>query len=139
MLARVLGPEEFGTFAVAFVALMAVLGFNDLGVSLAIVRWQDDPADIAPTVNTISIVSSPCSPPAVVVAAGPFARAMGDPDAAPLVRLLSLCVLINGVVATPAAVMQRFFRQDQRTYADQVNVWLGRGVARSGADWVWVP
>ena len=31
VLARLLGPEEFGTFAVAFVALMAILSFNELG------------------------------------------------------------------------------------------------------------
>ncbi|MEO5853122.1 MAG: oligosaccharide flippase family protein, partial [Nocardioides sp.] len=53
VLARVLGPSEFGTFAVALVALMAVLSFNELGVSLAIVRWPGDPLEIAPTVNTL--------------------------------------------------------------------------------------
>ncbi len=58
VLARVLGPEAFGTFAVATVAMLAILSFNELGVSLAIVRWQDDPATIAPTVNTISVLSS---------------------------------------------------------------------------------
>ena len=58
VLARVLGPESFGTFAVALVALMAVLSFNELGVSLAIVRWPGDPARIVPTVNTISAAGS---------------------------------------------------------------------------------
>ena len=43
VLARLLGPAEFGTYAVAFVALMAMLSFNELGVSLAIVRWQRRP------------------------------------------------------------------------------------------------
>ena len=54
LLARLLGPHAFGTFAVALVALLAVLSFNELGVSLAIVRWQGDPAEIAPTVTTLS-------------------------------------------------------------------------------------
>src|SRR6478609_6390229 len=58
VLARVLGPEAFGTFAVATVAMLGILSFNELGVSLAIVRWKDEPADIAPTVNTISVLSS---------------------------------------------------------------------------------
>ena len=57
-LARILGPEEFGTYAVALLALMAAVSFNELGVSLAIVRWEKDPAEIAPTVNTISIAAS---------------------------------------------------------------------------------
>ena len=125
VLARLLGPEEFGTYAVAFVALMAVLSFNELGVSLAIVRWEEDPARIAPTVTTISVAMSAVLT-ALAVALGPaFAAAMGDSDAALPVQLLALCVLINGAVATPAALLQRTFRQDQRMVADQVNVWVG--------------
>lgn len=124
-LARLLGPEEFGTFAVALVALMAILSFNELGVSLAIVRWERDPRDIVPTVTTISVGMSAVLTAAAVLVAPSFARALGSPEAAPLVQLLSLCVLINGIVAAPAALMQREFRQDQRMVADQVNVWLG--------------
>lgn len=128
-LARMLGPEEFGTYAVAFVALMAILSFNELGVSLAVVRWQTDPAEIAPTVTTISLGMSAVLTALAVLVGPAFARAMGDPGAGVLVQLLSLCVLINGAVATPAALMQRLFRQDQRMVADQVNVWVGAGVS----------
>ncbi|AXT85843.1 polysaccharide biosynthesis protein [Aeromicrobium sp. A1-2] len=128
-LARLLGPEEFGTYAVAFIALLAVLSFNELGVSLAIVRWTEDPRAIAPTVTSISLATSALITLAMLVAAGPFATAMGDPEAAGLVRMLSLCVLINGAVATPAALLQRYFRQDRRMICDQVNVWVGAGVS----------
>ena len=129
VLARALGPEEFGSYAVAFVALMAILAFNDLGVSLAIVRWPDDPETIVPTVNTVTLASSVLLTGAILVAAGPFASAMGDPDSASLVRLLGLCVLINAVVASPAALLQRRFRSDLRALSDQVNIWLGAGVS----------
>jgi O-antigen/teichoic acid export membrane protein len=129
VLARLLGPNEFGTYAVAFVALMAILSFNELGVSLAIVRWKEDPAQIAPTVTTISLGMSALLTLLLVLVAPWFAAAMGDPGAAPLVQLLSICVLVNGVVATPAALMQRLFRQDQRMVADQVNVWVGAVVS----------
>lgn len=129
VLARLLGPEEFGTYAVAFVALMAILSFNELGVSLAIVRWPGDPAQIAPTVTAISLGMSAVLTLAAVLVAPWFASAMGDPGATNLVRLLSLCVLINGLVATPAALLQRSFRQGQRMAADQVNVWLGAVVS----------
>jgi O-antigen/teichoic acid export membrane protein len=128
-LARLLGPEEFGTFAVAFIALLAVLSFNELGVSLAIVRWPDDPRAIAPTVTSVSLAMSAVVTVGLLVAAGPFADAMGDPGAADLVRVLSLCALINGAVATPAALLQRYFRQDRRMVSDQVNVWVGAGVS----------
>lgn len=125
VLARLLGPEEFGTFAVALVALLALLSFNELGVSLAVVRWREDPVAIAPTVATLSVATSAVLTVASVLLAPSLASAMGDPGATRHVQLLSLCVLVNGLVATPAALLQRYFRQRQRMVADQVNVWSG--------------
>ncbi|WP_364398316.1 oligosaccharide flippase family protein [Pseudarthrobacter sp. LMD1-1-1.1] len=125
VLARVLGPESFGTFAVALVALMAVLSFNELGVSLAIVRWPGDPARIVPTVNAISVAGSTLFCGAAIVAAPAFTAAVGDPHATDVIRVLILSVLINGVVASPAALLQRDFREKTRLGIDQVNVWVG--------------
>jgi O-antigen/teichoic acid export membrane protein len=125
VLARLLGPQSFGTYAVAFVALSAVLSFNDVGVSLAIVRWPGDPKSIASTVTTISIAGSVLFFVAGYFAAAPFARAMGDPTATPVVQLLLVSVLIDGFVATPAALLQRDFKQGIRMVIDQSNVWVG--------------
>lgn len=124
-LARVLGPEQFGTFAVSLVALLAILSFNELGVSLAIVRWPDDPKKIAPTVTTISTLSSLILTSIGLVAAPWFASAMGEPQATGVVQLMMASVLINGLVATPAALMQREFKQSRRMVIDQVNMWAG--------------
>lgn len=125
VLARLLGPESFGTFAVAMVALMAVLSFNELGVSLAIVRWPGDPAKITPTVNTISVAGSMLFCAGAIAAAPAFTSAMGDPGATDVVRVLILSVFINGVVASPAALLQRDFREKERLGIDQANVWIG--------------
>lgn len=125
ILARVLGPEQFGTFAVAMVAMMAVLSFNELGVSLAIVRWPSDPRRIAGTVNTISVASSALFCCAAWAAAPAYAQAMGSPEATDVVRLLILSVMLNGIVAGPAALLQRDFRERTRMGIDLVNVWSG--------------
>jgi PST family polysaccharide transporter len=125
VLARMLGPESFGTYAVALVALMAVLSFNELGVSLAIVRWPGDPAKIVPTVNSISVAGSFLFCAGAVLAAPAFTAAMGDPEATDVVRVLILSVFINGVVASPAALLQRDFKEKTRLGIDQVNVWTG--------------
>src|SRR4029453_18229605 len=128
-LARLLGPEQFGTYAVAFVALMAVLSFNELGVSLAIVRWPGDPKEIAATVTTISTACSIVLFAGSYVMAPYFTAAMGNEAATEVVRALAFCIVLNGLVATPAAVLQRNFRQGQRMIIDQVNVWLGAGAS----------
>jgi PST family polysaccharide transporter len=125
VLARVLGPESFGTFAVAMVALMAVLSFNELGVSLAIVRWPEEPAKIVPTVNTISVVGSTLFCAAAILVAPAFTTAMGDPGATDVVRVLILSVFVSGIVASPAALLQRDFREKERLGIDQANVWIG--------------
>jgi O-antigen/teichoic acid export membrane protein len=129
VLARLLGPHAFGTFAVALVALLAVLSFNDLGVSLAIVRWEGDPGQIAPTVATLSVASSLITYSGCFFGAPAFAAAMGAPAAADVIRVLALNVIVDGVTATPAAMLQRTFRQDRKAVADQVNNWLGVAVS----------
>jgi O-antigen/teichoic acid export membrane protein len=136
-LARLLGPEEFGTYAVALIALMATLSFNELGVSLAIVRWPGDPRTIAPTVTTLSLLTSTVIAGGTYLLAPSFAAAMGEPDAAPVVQLLGLTVVISGAVATPAALMQREFQQDRRMLIDQVTVWVGAisSIALALAGW----
>ncbi|MEH1125128.1 lipopolysaccharide biosynthesis protein [Micromonospora sp. CPCC 206061] len=122
-LARILGPEAFGTFAVAMVALLAVLSFNELGVSLAIVRWPGEPREIAPTVATVSVVASCLVYIACFFGAPFFASAMGDPTATPVIRVLALSVIVSGFVATPVALLQRGFRQDRKTVADLTTNW----------------
>jgi O-antigen/teichoic acid export membrane protein len=128
MLARLLGPHAFGTYAVAYVALSAVLAFNELGVSLAIVRWPGDPGEIIPTVTTISAGVSAIICGCCLFAAPAYASAMGAPEATTVIRVLVLAVLIDGFTATPVAVLQRNFRQGRKTIADQANVWLSTGV-----------
>ena len=124
-LARILGPEEFGTFAVALLALLAVLSFSELGVSLAIVRWPGSPREIAPTVATISMLSSIVFCVVSVAAAPWFCEVMGAPDATSVVRVLAFSVIISGAVAAPAALLQREFRAGRRMLIDQVSNWLG--------------
>jgi len=128
-LARMLGPEEFGIFAIATVTLLAVLSFNELGVSLAVIRWRDAPATIAPTINTIAVGSSALLTAAVIFGAPWISALLGDVRAAPVVQVIAISILLNGLVATSAAVMQREFMQKQRTIADQVNTWLGAGLS----------
>jgi O-antigen/teichoic acid export membrane protein len=129
LLSRLLGPEAFGTYAVAFVALTAILSFNDFGVSLAIVRWQRDPREIAPTVATITLAASIILFTAGFFVAPLYADVMGAPAATPVVRVLLIGILVDGLVAVPAALLQREFRQGTRTGIDQLNVWLGAVVS----------
>jgi PST family polysaccharide transporter len=129
LLARLLGPHQFGTAAAAMVALLAVLSFNELGVSLAIVRWPGEPGEIAPTVTTISVASSSLLYVALFLSAPAFASAMGAPAATSVIRVLDLSLVTNGIVAVPAALLERYFLQGRKTIADQVHAWSGATVS----------
>ena len=128
VLARLLGPNTFGTYAVAYVALQAVLTFNELGVSLAIVRWEGDPREIAPTVTTVSLVVSAIIYAGCFLGSPAYASAMGTPAATSVIRVLGVVILFDGFTNTPATLLQRRFRQGQRMIADQANTWLGSAV-----------
>jgi len=129
VLARILGPHAFGTYAVALVALMAVLSFNDLDVGLAIVRWEGEPTQIAPTVATLSLLSSLLTYAGCYLGAPAFASAMGAPAATGVIRVLALNVIVDGITTSPAAFMERYFCQERKMIADQVNCWLGAAVS----------
>ena len=129
VLARLLGPHSLGTFAVAMVALVALLSFNDLSVSLAIVRWEGDPSEIAPTVATLSVVSSLAIYGCCYLGAPAFAAGMGAPAATSVIRVLALNIVADGFAAAPGAMLQRQFRQNRKVVADQVNNWLGVAVS----------
>jgi PST family polysaccharide transporter len=129
VLARLLGPHAFGTYAVALVAQLAVLSFNELGVSLAIVRWPGDPREIAPTVHTIACASSLILYAGFFLGAPAFAGAMGAPAATPVIRVLAIGVITDGFVSVPAAMLQRSFSQDRKLVADQIHSWLGAAVS----------
>lgn len=128
-LARMLGPGQFGVYAVALVALVAVLSFSELGVSLAIVRWNDDPADVAPTVTTLSTLLSAALSVALALSAPWVAQVMQAPEATSVIQVMSIAILINGIVAAPAALLQRELLQRRRMIIDQVNTWLGAVVS----------
>jgi O-antigen/teichoic acid export membrane protein len=127
-LARLLDPADFGVFAVALVALFVVLAVNELGVSLALVRWPGDPRVIAPPVTTMSIASSAVLYAACFFAAPSFAHALNAPEATGIVRLMAAAVLIDGVTAVPAQLINREFAQGRRLVVDLSNLLLTSGI-----------
>ena len=128
MLARLLGPHVFGAYAVALVALVAMQNFNELGMSIAIVRWETDPRDIVPTVTTVSVLVSILTYVACYSIAPAYAAAMGAPSATDVVRVLALAIIIDGFCNTPSGLLQRHFQQGKATIAAQAGNWTGIGL-----------
>jgi O-antigen/teichoic acid export membrane protein len=121
VLARLLAPRDYGVYAVALVVLTLLHAFNELGVSLALVQWSDDVRRIAPTVMTVSITSSTVLYLLAYVSAPLLADAMGAPEASPVLRLLCIAVIIDGIAAVPVGLLTRHFLLGRRFAGDAVS------------------
>ncbi|MFF1343458.1 oligosaccharide flippase family protein [Streptomyces sp. NPDC058290] len=123
-----LGPEAWGVYGIAQTVLLVLLSANELGVSLAIVRWEGDPRRFAPTVLTLS-ASSSCLLYAVLFTAAPaVARVLGSPEASGILRVMCVCVVLDGLSQVPAGFLTREFAQGRRMAIDAVNFVLSTGV-----------
>ncbi|CAM5439435.1 lipopolysaccharide biosynthesis protein [Streptomyces avidinii] len=123
-----LGPEAWGVYGIAQTVLLVLLSANELGVSLAIVRWEGDPRRFAPTVLTLSAVSS-CLLYAVLFAVAPaVAGVLGSPEASGVLRVMCLCVVLDGLSQVPAGFLTREFAQGRRMAVDGLNFVLSTAV-----------
>jgi O-antigen/teichoic acid export membrane protein len=127
VLARMMTPREFGAFGVAVLALLAVQSIGQLEVGSALVLWRGAPEKVAPTVTTISLLSSSAIYAACYAGAPAFADTMGTPAAAHVIRIMALNVVISGLVAAPRAMLQRRAPQ-LRVMVEQVDNWVGVAV-----------
>ena len=117
---RLLAQEEYGMFAVGLVVLTVMLSMNELGVSVAIVQHRGRVEEIAPTVMTLSILSSLVLASLGFAVAPRVASLMGAPEAAWLIRLLLLGVVLDGVASVPNALLSRLFQQRRRLVIDTI-------------------
>lgn len=118
VLARLLAPEEYGVYTVAFVALIILTNTNDLGIETALIRYPGDVDEIGPTAVTVIAASSVLQFLIAFAAAPYFARALGSSDATGVIRLLTVCILINGAFAVQSGLLTREFQQRRRALAD---------------------
>lgn len=130
-LARLLTPADFGLYAIALSAMAFVMHVNDIGLIAATVQWRGRLEEMAPTATTLALASSVLIYGLFWVAAPSFAGLAGSPEAAPMVRLLTTVILIDGVTAVRAASLLRSFQQDRITMANLYGLLVNAAVAIS--------
>lgn len=118
VLARLLTPADFGDYAVALAATQFVMHINDVGLIAATVQWRGALEKMAPTASTMALGFSILIYLFFFFLAPTFAGLAGTPEAANVVRLLTVVILIDGVTAVRAAALMRSFQQDKLTKAN---------------------
>ena len=123
-----LTPRDWGLYAVGGVAQAVLLSFNELGVSLAVVRWDRDPRSFAPTVVTLATASSTALYVGLWFLAHNIAVMLGSPDATGILRILCFAVVVDGLACVPNAVLIREFRQRARLTIDLLTFVVSSGL-----------
>jgi PST family polysaccharide transporter len=110
LMARLIAPDEFGVFAVAFTIWIIVGTLAEFGLGADLVRAHD-PERRAPTIATLSLGLGAGFAVTMALTADALARAFGSPESAGVIRLLALGAVVMGLGVVPAAAMQREYRQ----------------------------
>ncbi|GAA1969390.1 hypothetical protein GCM10009798_32460 [Nocardioides panacihumi] len=118
VVAHVLTRADFGVFAVAAAVYLVVSSLAELGLGAAVTRSTEDPRAIAPTVTTLAVVFGGALAVLMYATAGPLADLLGSPGAAGPLRILSLCLVLNGLLAVPCAQLTWEFRQGRMFFAN---------------------
>jgi O-antigen/teichoic acid export membrane protein len=125
VIARVVTPAEFGTYAVALLVMTIVLSMNEIGLSVAVIRWREGVDRITPTAVTGSLVSSAFWFLLMFLAAPTIAALLNAPEATDAIRILSVGVLLDGVSTIPNALLMRAFQQRRRAVAELAGFMIG--------------
>lgn len=110
VLARILAPEQFGVFAIALTVQGVLMTLADLGLSADLIR-SEHPERIAPTVATLGLVSGIALAIGTAATSAPLADLLGTPEAAPVLAVLSITLLLAGASVVPYGMLQRRFQQ----------------------------
>ncbi|MBV9379484.1 MAG: lipopolysaccharide biosynthesis protein [Streptosporangiaceae bacterium] len=122
VVAHILAPRDFGVFAIALTAYTIVSSLGSLGVASCLIRADLDIDAMAPTMVTVSLVTSVIAGGVMVVFAGLIAAALGSAEGAEPIRVMALVMLIGGVAAVPGAQLTRDIKQDRLFWANIISL-----------------
>lgn len=122
VVAHILSPRDFGVFAVALTAYTIVFSIGELGIGSCLTRADMDIDRMAPTMVTISVLSSAALAAVMALAAPQIAAALGSSGGAGAVRVMALVMFVNGFFAVPSAQLTRDLAQGRLFLANAVSL-----------------
>jgi len=122
VVAHILAPRDFGIFTVALIAYTVIYNISEFGIGSCLIRADLDINVMAPTMFTVSLLTSAIFGDAMAFFARPIATALGSADGTQAVRVMALSVLISGFSALPGAQLTRDFKQDKLFLANVISL-----------------
>ena len=113
ILARLLDPEDFGTVALAMLLVSTVRLFSGMGMSQALIQSRLESHTVAFQSFLVTCVTSSAIFLFVNVRPDLFARFLGNEELVPILRWLSLLILLDAAVLIPQALLSKEMRFGQ--------------------------
>lgn len=107
ILARLLDPSDFGLIALALVLVQSSNLFTNLGLEQAMIHSNQDQEKVAFQSFVVGLISSALFYVAVLIYAPQLALLLGDARITPLLRWLSLLILLGGLSLAPSALLRK--------------------------------
>lgn len=137
-LARLLGPEPFGLFAVALVVIALSALFAEVGLAYGLIQKQEVVPNDVRFAFTWQVLFGLVVMGLVIACAGAIADALDDDRAAGVLRALAPGILLGALAATPTMLLRRrmAFKWLQLSGVAAYGVgYLGVGVPLALAGW----
>lgn len=106
-LARLLVPEDFGLIAMAMVFVGVAQLIADFGIGAAIVQRDDVSGRVLSSCFWINILVAGVFAALLALFAGPIALIYGNPQVEPVLRILSVSLLVAGLMVLPRSLLFR--------------------------------
>jgi lipopolysaccharide exporter len=127
VLARLLGPEQYGLFALAGV-LVSLGGFFTFGVTSGLIQKRTVNDEDVRFANFWQLCIGAIVAAAVYLLAGPAAGFFQEPRVAPVIQALAIVCLVQALCSTAGALLQRELDFKSLQFASVGAYALGYGV-----------
>jgi O-antigen/teichoic acid export membrane protein len=108
VIARILGPDNYGLISVIMVAPNILMVLSDLGVSTAITRYAPMKGYGNPYIVTgiaMKVIAGAVASATLALLAGPIASALGRPYVEPYIRLAAVLVVASSAVSAATSAL----------------------------------
>lgn len=127
-LARLLGPEPFGLFALGMLVMGVAAYFSDLGMATSLVQRPSVSDRDIRFVSTLNLLIAGGVGLAVFLLASSVAQAFGKPQVQPIIRALAPVLVINALASVSTSLLRRQLDYRSIQLSGLVGYALGFGV-----------
>lgn len=119
---RIVSPSDVGTFAAATAIVIFCTSFNDISMTPAVIQWKGRVSQAARTGASIAMLGSIFLYAVIFIVAPHFGNWINDEHLSPVLKILGIAILIDGVGTIPLALLTRAMRQKRILVIESISL-----------------